>query len=202
MSNAKWAGFARSNLIVAALFVLVIAFSIWLAQWGSSTQSEPIVLIDGPLIVSPPVAPSGKVQVPDDCPIIGVTYNGKSRAYVVSAFFRSHQHVINDLIGGKPFTITYCDRTNCTNVFTSHDSRLPLNVTVGGWAGTEVLGTLLIRVGSKLYRQDTLKALSSGEEMPYASVAFERTTWKEWLSKHPDSDAYLQFPKDRGVMNH
>lgn len=197
MPYAKWVGFVRSNVLPAVVLVLVIAVSIWLIHWITPDQSEPVTMIDGPLIVAPPVVSSDQAKLADDCQVIGVTQNGKSRAYVVSAFFRSHQHVINDFIGGKPFAITYCDRNNCTRVFTRRDSPLPLNVTVGGWVGSDVFGTLLLRVGTKLYRQDSAQELSGNDMMPFETVAFERTTWKQWRTKHPNSDVYMSFPLDR-----
>lgn len=106
------------------------------------------------------------------------------------------RHVVNDLLGRLPVTVTYCDRTDCVAVFTGPGGGLPLAVAVGGWAGHYDEGGLLLRVGAALYRQDTGAPWGddSGAPFPYARAECERTTWGHWREEHPDTDVYVGEP--------
>src|SRR5262249_40992062 len=118
-------------------------------------------------------------------------------AYVLGAFYSPERHVVNDLLGGKPITVTYCDVTDCLAVFIDPDSKGPLGIAVGGWLGKRergrYIGSLLLLVGSSRYRQDTGQPLANrdDESFPYIRKDFVRTTWNEWREAHPDTDVYV-----------
>ena len=87
-------------------------------------------------------------------------------------------HVINDVVGQVPVTVSYCNRTDCVRVFTTgDDSHQPLDVGVGGFAD----GKMLLHLAHRNFRQDS-------REIPLPSLEFERTTWKSWKTAHPDTD--------------
>jgi hypothetical protein len=148
-----------------------------------------------PGIRQPATFPPDSARLPDDAPVVGVSAGGKTRAYLVAAFSplpggQFSPHVVNDLLGDTPVTVTHCDRTGCTRVFTDADARQPPEIDVGGWFGGEG-GSLLLLVGGVRYRQDTTQPLTGIARFPYADAHFERTTWKRWRNAHPDTDVYL-----------
>lgn len=150
------------------------------------------------ILTEPAKIPAAAAILDDDCIVIGISEGGHDRAYVQEAFQKIRYHIVNDMIGTSPITIAYCVRTNCVSVYTDEYQMKPLNIAVGGWLGNDVReGTMLLRVGETNFRQDTHRSLKSNETFPYIQRSFERTTWKEWKSKHPKTDVYVQPP----VMN-
>src|SRR5262249_58636248 len=87
----------------------------------------------------PPVQAAAAAQLPDDAPVAGVVAGGQARAYLLTAMTGLTAHVVNDLVGGTPVTVTYCDRTDCLCGFTADTPGQPLEVNVGGWAGKLML---------------------------------------------------------------
>jgi len=131
-----------------------------------------------PGVVQPATLPANAASIPDDAPIIGVEVDGHWRAYCVSEMGEPLTHVINDVLGGIPLTVTYCDRNDCAVVFTKpHESGRPLDVGNGGF----IDGQLLVYVDHRKYRQNS-------PELPLQVFRHVRTTWKEWKSAHPDTD--------------
>jgi hypothetical protein len=133
--------------------------------------------------------------------VIGVTAGNRHRAYAIAALWNIDDHVVNDVVGGVPVTVAYCNRTECTKVFTSPSGNQPLEVAVGGFVGTpgsSLDGAMLLRLGSSYYLQDTGEQLSGWSSFPYPEAEFERTTWGKWRKAHPDTDV-VSGP--RGVVD-
>jgi hypothetical protein len=134
-----------------------------------------------------PVAEPGEsADVEDDAEVIGVSVEGRARAYLISAMSRQLTHVIDDVIEGVPVTATYCDRTSCARVFTGPKSDQPLEVGLGGW----LEGEMLLQISGRFFRQDSRLFLDNSGELPFDDLSFERTTWKEWKAAHPDTDIF------------
>ena len=126
--------------------------------------------------------------------VIGVQRGGRFRAYAIRALTHLARHVVNDEFNGKPVTVTYCDRTNCAQVFTDPSHDTPLNVAVGGWDDRPD-GGLLLRVGPDRFYQTTGRPLHDGDAtLPYEPMPFVRTRWKQWREEHPDTDVYIGDP--------
>src|SRR5439155_127862 len=103
-----------------------------------------------------------------------------ARAYLLESLFPVELHVVNDMLGGVPVTITYCDQTDCLRVFTDPVGKQPLDMGVGGWVDDEDRGTFVLRVGTMLFRQNTGRPV--GEipgQIPYPQADFVRKTWHE-----------------------
>ncbi len=124
--------------------------------------------------------------------VLGVTVGGHYRAYLLASLTSVRRHVVNDLLGGVPITVAYCDRTDCANAYTAAGRSKPLDLAVGGWdeAGTD--SGMLVRVGPHRYLQHSGRPLDeTAPPFPYDGVEVERTTWAEWRAAHPGSDVYV-----------
>ena len=156
-------------------------------------------LLQIPPVQLPKIVGARFAGLPDDAKVLGVEAGNRHRAYAVSAFTEINEHVMNDLVGDVPITVTYCNRTRCARVFTDPKGNQPLNIAVGGWTGEPGNGPggeLLLRIDSNHYYQDTGEALEGGASLPYPQIEFEQTTWGNWRKAHPDTDV-LAGPPDR-----
>jgi hypothetical protein len=128
-------------------------------------------------------------QIPDNDEVIGVVVNGRSRAYWLKALKYPPWHIVNDVIARVPISVTYCDRTDCTRVYTNGQSSIPLDVNLGGLYGRQ----MVVKVGESLYLQDSGKPFevrAGAPSLPYTNHPWERTTWKAWRQRHPDTDVF------------
>lgn len=147
---------------------------------------------DSPFITAglqPRFANADETSLSADARVVGIVVNGDARAYPVAELSGMTSHVVNDQFGEIPVSVTYCDRSDCTRVFTSADTAAPLTLGTGGFAGDEMLVTL----DGQMYPQ------SSGE-IPLQDVPFEVTTWHEWKSQHPRSKVLLPTAESAAPM--
>lgn len=131
-----------------------------------------------PGVMQPAIEPVDSATTPDDAEVIGIEVDGHWRAYRISEMETPLTHVINDVVGGIPVTVTYCDVNRCARVFTNSDSLdKPLDVGVGG----QLDGQMLLYVDRRKFSQNS-------PDIPLQDFKFERMTWKEWKTAHPDTD--------------
>ena len=140
-----------------------------------------------PGIERPAVVSAEGARLPDEEVVIGVVVGGKARAYRLDAFRDRRRHIVNDLIGRVPVSVTYCDLTDCVQVYTDPRGSTPLDVALAGlYEGQMVVkinGVLFIhKTGARLHPE----AGSAG--LPYDSLPPTRTSWKEWKERHPETD--------------
>jgi hypothetical protein len=126
--------------------------------------------------------------VKDEDEVIGVCVKGHARAYLLGALAYP-AHVINDVIAGQAISVTFCDHTMCSRVFSGGQAGTPLDLSVGGWKKKG----LVLHAGDADYAQMTGENLSSpkGAGLPYAEWPHVRTTWRAWREAHPDTDIYV-----------
>ena len=141
-----------------------------------------------PAVVTPPIERADEANLADDCRVVGVVIDGKPRAYLIAALKPFHSHVVNDLIGEVPVSVTYCDLANCLRVYTLDQRGEPIGLTQAGRTGEG----LLLRYDNRIYAQvpDSLPG-GGGQEPPLEKLAFEETTWKNWRLRHPGTDVYI-----------
>lgn len=144
-------------------------------------------------IDNPPAIPADQVKMADADEVIGVSAGGKARAYRVKAFFGQINLVVNDVVGGTPVSVTHCDRKKLWRVFTDEGSQ-QLEIMLGGY-----IDGLVLYIRSDLYFQATGLPTHENDPapFPFRPYPFEKTTWKAWLSAHPQTDAYVEPPKTR-----
>ncbi len=142
-----------------------------------------------PGVMQPPVADPLEISWSSEEEVVGVTVNGQSRAYLVEVLSRPDYHIINDLIGLVPVSITYCNINRCARAFTQEGAKTPLDLAVGGQHN---LRELLLMVNGARFHQDDLKPYDPGHDpaaFPYQQVPLTVTTWGKWKNLHPDTQA-------------
>ncbi len=157
---------------------------------GAWKPAKPLWTFEMPGLQKPQTLPATAVKIADSDEVIGVVAKGKPRAYWLEALKFPPWHVVNDVVAGAPVSVTYCDNTDCTRVYTSSDSSTPLDVNLGGLYGAE----MLLKVGGVRYLQATGKPFEPGPgvpPLPYADHPWERMTWKEWRQRHPKTDVFI-----------
>lgn len=152
-----------------------------------STTTLPISPMNLPGIQTPPVVAASKAGLPDDAPVVGVLVAGQARAYSLRALSRMDQHVVNDLVGSVPVSVTYCDTADCLRVFSVAQPGKAIELDLGG----RYTDGLMLRYQGQRYDQKTGKALGQGEPLPLTAYPHERTTWKAWREKHPGTQVYV-----------
>src|SRR5262249_9861833 len=69
-------------------------------------MSTPFIM---PPIVRPPTLPAAEAELEDGAEVLGVSAAGKHRAFLVKPFARVDSHVVNDVVGDVPVSVTYCE---------------------------------------------------------------------------------------------
>jgi hypothetical protein len=161
-----------------------------------------------PTIKQPKMLPASAAKLSEETPVIGVSVAGKHRAYVLSALCPPSRHVINDLLGRRPVTVTYCNLTDCVKVFTAMPPAslpLPLEIRVSGLRRfrSKDEGGMVITANGKRYFQISGRSLDSGPEVtfPYPEIPFTRTTWRTWKKAHPNTTVYVGEKLTQGVVH-
>ncbi len=144
-------------------------------------------------ILRPPTQAAETAKLPPEEMVIGVVAGGKARAYRFSSFEGKSGHLVNDMIGGAPVSVAYCNLTRCVRVYTDPGGSEPLNVEVSGTFNDE----MILKLAGNLYYQKSGHSLTPGESpavIPYQTLTPTLTTWKEWTKQHPDTDVYMGKP--------
>jgi hypothetical protein len=148
----------------------------------------------------------------DDDLVLGVVVNGESRAYPHNIGW--WHEIVNDRIGGRPISVTFCPLTGTGLVFDAEDGG-------GGQFQLGVSGLLLNtnlimydrRDGQTLYTQIAFKAVSGprrGETLDLLPVV--ETTWASWKRLYPQTwvietglyniEVYFNYPYGDYRTNH
>lgn len=138
-----------------------------------------------PGLMQPHVDSADQADVPDDGGVLGIVVDGQARAYVLRAMSGMSSRVVNDLIGGIPVTVIYCDQTDCARVLTSKTRGKPIDVWIGGWTTG-----MAVRLNEQMY-------LQTSPDLPLDDLPFERTTWGDWKERYPASLVFTGRPPPR-----
>jgi hypothetical protein len=158
---------------------------------GPSTMNTPYTVLG---IRQPPAVPASEARLDEEAEIIGVSVGGKYRAYAVRAFDQPLWHVVNDLLGEVPVTVTYCDRCDFAKVFSGRELGAALDIALGGWVNNR----MMLRLGDVFFLQDEDPAGKAGvQAVALVEYPYERITWKAWKAAHPETDVYLGVDKQQ-----
>ncbi len=149
----------------------------------------------------PPVLEADQADLGADEEVLGVEVGGKARAYRLDALRDKTRHVVNDLVGGVPVSVSYCDIFDCARAYTEPHGSSPLGISVAGL----LKDSMVIKIGETYYSHKTGQILdeallkqglqpaevrASRTPFPYAPAPLSRTTWKRWREQHPQSEVY------------
>jgi hypothetical protein len=156
-----------------------------------STFNNEIFAFTCPSVVRPPVATADSAKLADSDEVMGIVAGGKSRAYLLKALMDRDKHIVNDLVGDIPITITYCDMYNCARAFSGKMRGETLNIVQGGlkMAGSD----MILKVGDDHYLQSSAEpatVVNRAPPFPYKPYPLARLTWKAWKEAHPDTEVY------------
>jgi hypothetical protein len=194
------------SLIGLADCVLILAYwpsladsleAYFFIQPSSAPPSEPPIPIAYPqgfqedlqAICQPPTLPATRAALDDDTPVIGVLAAGQARAYLLEAFEHGPaSHLVNDVLGGVPISVTHCDISGCTRVFTGVMAGRPLELFVGDVKNSR----MTLKFGGRFYSHETSQPVDEGcPSFPYAEYPSKVVTWREWQQAHPETDVYM-----------
>jgi len=148
------------------------------------------MLADG--IEFPKMVAADEIVLREKQEVLGVVVAGQARAYPLFSMRSMSGHVINDHVVDesgkrKPFTVTYCDLTECTRVLEAADDRDDTSLRIG------IMG--LIDGGLALTWKN--KGIKQADELEgLRDYPSERTTWSEWRTAHPDTLVYAGPPSE------
>lgn len=187
--------FALVELLGVGVFYLgeTARLQDWSRQTEVVPQHPPIRIgFMVPGVESPQVLPPTEAGLPDDAPVVGVEAGGHARAYALGSMRSPTRHIVNDVVGGLPVTVTYCDISNCTRAFGGAGEAAPLPISQAGTFGDE----MLVKVGHVTYKQATGEVYEPDEghpsvPFPYQEYPLVRTTWGEWKARYPETDVYV-----------
>lgn len=150
-------------------------------------------LFEYPSVRRPPAVPAASAPLTDDLEVIGVSVGGRQRAYLLEALVPKSGHVVNDVVGECPVTVTFCPLADRVKVYRGEASAGPLDLAVGGLCVLNNRGCMLIKHGDVRYRHDTGAAVGADvtAPFPYQGLDYVRTTWGKWRAAHPDTDVFV-----------
>lgn len=184
---------------VGGAAVLALAGAVTVAVLAGLGGTPPTDDGSGPAPTPAPAEPaldrsSWEATVSPDAEVLGVSAGGKHRAYLVVTMTPKKRHVVNDMLGGVPVTVTYCNLDGCVRGFTATGRTEPLDLAGGGYTAAD---GMLVRVGGHRYTQRTGRPVDhDAPPFPYTEVAVERTTWGAWRAAHPDTELSVGKPID------
>jgi hypothetical protein len=134
----------------------------------------------------PPVVAAEAAGLDDAEKVIGVVVNGAARAYRLDALRDPRHHIVNDLVGGAPVSVAYCDQTDCIRTYTGPGAE-PLRVRI---AGLRDCG-LVVKLDGVYYDHRSGRVVEGppgASPLPHDRVPWTRTTWGAWRREHPATD--------------
>ena len=177
-------------VVVATAYALE-ALALWSARNGVTFDRRPQPPgswfrpeADG--VRMPPAVAAEAAGLDDAEEVVGVVVNGAARAYRLAALRDPRHHVVNDLVGGAPVSVAYCDQTDCIRTYTGPGAE-PLRVRI---AGMRDCG-LVVKLDGVYYDHRSGRVVEGPPDaspLPHDRVPWTRTTWGAWRRDHPATD--------------
>jgi len=150
--------------------------------------------IDHPVFVNV----KGYKELSDRDPVIGLEINGDARAYPLRVMI--WHEIANDVVGGKPVTVTYCPLCNAAIVFdaTVDGKRLDFGTT-GKLRNSDLV--MYDRATQSWWQQFSGEAIAGdyvGKALKFIPARLE--SWKEFKSRNPNGKVLI--PNDPGLRSY
>lgn len=150
-------------------------------QFGARTNSFQYVSIDReePGRTGISIFKRNEVSVPAKATVLGVMVDGQPRAYLADGMSRPEWHLAHDQLGGREVTVSYCNWTQCAQVF-DRQAKAPEAISLAGFRK----GHLRLKVDDVAYNQ-------TSEELPLEKLPVVQMAWDDWQTLHPSTDIFL-----------
>ena len=139
---------------------------------------------------TPPAEAAEEAGLDDAEEVVGVVVNGAARAYRLGALRDPRHHVVNDLVGGAPVSVAYCDLTDCIRTYTGPGAE-PLRVRSAGIKD----GGLVVKLDGVYFDHQTGRVVEGppgAAPLTHDRVPWIRTTWGHWRREHPATDVCIE----------
>lgn len=143
---------------------------------------------------TPPAVAPELAGLDDAEEVVGVVVNGVARAYRLDELSIPRRHVVNDLVGGIPVSVAFCDQTGCVRTYTGPGTA-PLRIGIGGLRD----GGLVVKLDGVYYDHRSGRVVEgppNAAALPFDRVPWTRTTWGRWRREHPATDVSLGSDSD------
>ncbi|MGI9203296.1 MAG: DUF3179 domain-containing protein [Woeseiaceae bacterium] len=140
-----------------------------------------------PALDMPDVTTAAEADYLDDADrVLGINIRGRARAYPIRIL--NHHEIVNDVVGGEMIAVTWCPLCGSGIAFVSEVNGRALEFGVSGLLyNSDVL--MYDRQTESLWSQ-IMKTAITGEMKgsKLTTVSLVHTTWRDWRSKHPDTE--------------
>jgi len=138
----------------------------------------------------------GDPTLPDGAAVLGVTRNGRARAYPLRIL--NHHEIVNDDFGG-PIAVTYCVLCGSAVTFERRVDGQPTTFGVSGklWRADLVMYD---QRSESLWSQLLATAINgprTGDQLTLLPTGL--TTWGEWRERNPDTQVLLPPPESGAI---
>jgi hypothetical protein len=136
------------------------------------------------------MTPAARSKLGSEERVIGFVIAGRARAYRLDALRHRTRHVVNDLVGDVPLSVTYCDIDDCVRGYTGTAGHDLLGISIAGLFENR---EMILEVDGQRYFQRSGQAFetSTGPAiLPRERIEPTLTTWASWKRDHPDTDVY------------
>lgn len=185
----------RTSLLLVILSLLTII--VMAKTRNNFTLDAPLVPIDEihsggpekdgiPAIDKPSFLMAGKEGfLSDDAPVLGVSYNGISKAYPINIL--NWHEVVNDFFKKHPVVITFCPLCGSGMAFSANIKGKATTFGVSGLLyNSDVL--LYDRETNSLWSQLMSQAINGPQKGEYLkNIPVVHTTWLDWKTHHPNT---------------
>jgi hypothetical protein len=187
------------GLAVAGFAIVILTFYAherWSLQAGQFAITygtgpiDPFRKFEVPGIVRPPTVEAARSKLREDETVVGFVVAGRARAYRLEAFNNRSRHVVNDVVGETPVSVTFCDLDHCVRGYKGQAGGKPLDVSTAGlFQGHE----MILEINGQRYFQNSgreFEPSASPSKLPLESIDPTLTTWGAWKRDHPETDVY------------
>lgn len=179
-------------------------------EWPNTDFSKALISLDEldhggtpkdgiPAIDFPKFVPASLVRnISPKEPVISIEIDGEARAYPFR--FLMYHEIVNDLIKGKPITVTYCPLCNSAMVFSRQVGSKTLTFGVTGWLRNSDL-VMYDRQTESWWQQFTGKAIigdMAGETLKRLPARIE--SFEKFKKRNPFGD--VLFPENPGTRDY
>jgi hypothetical protein len=133
--------------------------------------------------------PGREATLRDDDLVIGIVAGGEARAYPVNLMWEPVNEVLNDTLGGRPITATWCPIAHSAVVYDGArvEDRLELGA-VGLRNGVFILYDRKTRSWWSQVAGTAVQGPLAGERL--VKLASTVTTWAAWRREHPQTSVW------------